>query len=235
MLIISLDDVRIVAEHYEGIKAHLDNTRSLVENKTGLLTFSRYGDWCAAAVPGQVGCSYTSSLVSTFYLILELDIVSQMATLLGYKTDSDMYSEEAGIYSIVCWCLCVCVCVCVYILVRTYVRTYVRMYVCMYVCMYVLYITCPIHNVLLLLFEAQRRKDFNEGFYNTTTQMYSDGKLSLQTAQALALEIEAVLLSNQASVLANLLNAVHQRKDHLDTGAVRRTVYIHSLFHGYTL
>lgn len=90
-----LDDNRIVTEHYEGIKAHLDNTRKLVNNKTGLLTYSRYGDWCAAAVAGQVGCSYTSSLVSTFYLILELDIVSEMAPLVGQTTDFQTYSTEA--------------------------------------------------------------------------------------------------------------------------------------------
>jgi alpha-L-rhamnosidase len=192
------DDVRIVAEHYEGIKAHLDNTRSLVENKTGLLTFSRYGDWCAAAVPGQMGCRYASSLVSTFYLILELDIVSKMAELLGYNTDLLMYSEEAGM-----------------VYVALYV--YVTMRVCN-VCVYA-----------ILLYEAQRRKDFHVGFYNQTTGMYRDGQLSLQTAQALALAINAVPLSDQSSVLANLLDAIRQRQDHLDTGIIGTKYLLSSL------
>jgi hypothetical protein len=100
-----------------------------------------------------------------------------------------------------------------------------------YVALYV-YVTMRVCNVCvyaILLYEAQRRKDFHVGFYNQTTGMYRDGQLSLQTAQALALAINAVPLSDQSSVLANLLDAIRQRQDHLDTGTVRSAAYLQRL------
>ena len=77
----------------------------------------------------------------------------------------------------------------------------------------------------------ERRKQFNAAFYNASSQMYSDGKLSLQTAQALALQIGAVEPSNLATITNSLLAAVHNKKDHLDTG-LQATLYYHLSLHG---
>lgn len=48
--------------------------------------------------------------------------------------------------------------------------------------------------------------------------MYTDGKLSLETAQALALQLGIVPPSIQAAVVESLVKVVHERNDHLDTG-----------------
>ena len=43
-----------------------------------------------------MGCDYKSALVSTFYLILNLDLVSKMALVVGQSSDSELYAKEAG-------------------------------------------------------------------------------------------------------------------------------------------
>ena len=89
------DDSRIIEQHYEGVKAHLDNLRSRVDDKSGLLTFSRYGDWCSVAKSGT-GCGYPSPLVSSFYFIQQLELVAKFAAMLNMTADSALYMKEAS-------------------------------------------------------------------------------------------------------------------------------------------
>eukprot|EP00118_Oscarella_pearsei_P025682 m.308582 g.308582 ORF g.308582 m.308582 type:complete len:1010 (+) comp44295_c0_seq1:152-3181(+) len=88
------DDVRIVKTYYEGVKQHLENLRSRVDPKSGLLTYSRYGDWCSVA-KGGTGCQYRSPLVSSFYFIQQLDLVAYMANMVGQQQDASTYREQA--------------------------------------------------------------------------------------------------------------------------------------------
>ena len=89
-----LDDTRVVSQYYDGIKAHLESLRSRVDPKSGLLTYSRYGDWCSVA-KGGTGCRYSSPLVSSFYFIMQLDLVAYMAEKLGKGDDATTYRAQA--------------------------------------------------------------------------------------------------------------------------------------------
>lgn len=84
----------IIEQHYDGVKAHLDNLRSRTDTKSGLLTVSRYGDWCSVA-KGGTGCGYASPLISSFYFIQQLELVTQFAEMLNKTADSEMYMKEA--------------------------------------------------------------------------------------------------------------------------------------------
>lgn len=45
-------DDQIVADHYPGIKQHLESliNQTIVDNMDGLLAFSWWGDWCPPSV-----------------------------------------------------------------------------------------------------------------------------------------------------------------------------------------
>ncbi len=79
-------DRRILEDHYEGVKKYVEYLRTREEN--GLVKFSYYGDWVAVdKTPG--------SLVSSFYYLYDVLILSDMARVLGKEQDAKLYSDLA--------------------------------------------------------------------------------------------------------------------------------------------
>jgi alpha-L-rhamnosidase len=77
-------DNRILAQHYEGIKAWTDYLTSRA--KDGLVTYYSYADWVSAAkTPGD--------LVSTAYYCWSVDIVTRAAMVLGKTSDAVSYQK----------------------------------------------------------------------------------------------------------------------------------------------
>ena len=95
-------DNQIFEEHYEGITAHLDELVTTSKNNGGmgsLLSYSGWGDWCppegcAACWPGTPE-KHNSVLVSSFYYISQLRIVSRYAGILGKTADEEKYGTLA--------------------------------------------------------------------------------------------------------------------------------------------
>ncbi len=75
-------DARILAGHYDGLKAYVDFLRSKAEK--GLVRYSYYGDWVAVdKTPG--------SLVSAFYYYYDVRILADAARVLKKDADAKMY------------------------------------------------------------------------------------------------------------------------------------------------
>jgi alpha-L-rhamnosidase len=81
-------DLRILSEHYEGVKRFV--TYLETQAGTGLLASGRYGDWVALDPTPP-------ALVSNFYYILDLDILSKMAALLGHSDDARRYARRSAL------------------------------------------------------------------------------------------------------------------------------------------
>ena len=76
-------DTRILAEHYDGLKAYINFLRGKAEN--GLVRYSYYGDWVAVdKTPG--------SLVSAFYYYYDVRILADVARILKKDADAKMYT-----------------------------------------------------------------------------------------------------------------------------------------------
>jgi len=79
-------DKRILEEHYDGVKKYVEYLRSCAEN--GLVKFSYYGDWVAVdKTPG--------SIVSSFYYFYDVNILADMAKILGKDQDARTYTGLA--------------------------------------------------------------------------------------------------------------------------------------------
>eukprot|EP00750_Incisomonas_marina_P020197 INCI3819.1.p1 GENE.INCI3819.1~~INCI3819.1.p1 ORF type:complete len:646 (+),score=85.21 INCI3819.1:1504-3441(+) len=92
-------DDRIFAEHYDGIKGHLDSLRAeaAIDGMDGLLTFSWWGDWCPPSGCKPDGQHHqNSALVSSFEYILQLRMVARYAGILGHSDDANLYSSIAA-------------------------------------------------------------------------------------------------------------------------------------------
>ena len=101
-------DNQIFEEHYEGITAHLEELIKTSQDNEGacdgkscdsLLSYSGWGDWCppegcAACWPGTPK-THNSVLVSSFYYISQLRIVSTYAGILGKPADEKKYGDLA--------------------------------------------------------------------------------------------------------------------------------------------
>jgi hypothetical protein len=101
-------DNQIFEEHYEGITAHLEELIKTSHDNEGacdgkscdsLLSYSGWGDWCppegcAACWPGTPK-QHNSVLVSSFYYLSQLRIVSTYAGILGKATDEKKYGDLA--------------------------------------------------------------------------------------------------------------------------------------------
>lgn len=101
-------DDQIFGQHYDQIKAHLEQLISTakINNVDGLLTYGGWSDWCppegcrACWVKDSTGKrggidSKNSVVVSSFYYISELRIVARYAGILGKQTDQARYSALA--------------------------------------------------------------------------------------------------------------------------------------------
>ena len=101
-------DNQIFEEHYEGITAHLEELIKTSHDNDGacdgkscdsLLSYSGWGDWCppegcAACWPGTPK-QHNSVLVSSFYYLAQLRIVSRYAGILGKAADQKKYGDLA--------------------------------------------------------------------------------------------------------------------------------------------
>ena len=81
-----LGDTRIVEEQYDGLKKYVDYLRTREED--GLVAYSYYGDWVSVEqTPG--------SLVSAFFYLYDIEIVRDLARVLGRTTDVQAYDRLA--------------------------------------------------------------------------------------------------------------------------------------------
>jgi len=79
-------DIRILEEHFGGIRAWADYLRSA--SKDGIVAFSKYGDWVPIEpTPGD--------LVSTACYYWSVDIVAKAAAVLGRKPEAESYQALA--------------------------------------------------------------------------------------------------------------------------------------------
>ncbi len=79
-------DMRILEEHYEGVKKYVEFLRS--KSAANLLQYSYYGDWVAIdRTPG--------SFVSSFYYYYSVRLLEKMAQTLGYRDEVTIYQELA--------------------------------------------------------------------------------------------------------------------------------------------
>jgi len=77
-------DDRIVKEHFEGVKSYMDFL--IRQSQMGLLYFGSYGDW--------LGLEKTPlELVSSFFYIIDLEIMVEMAHLMNDSKTAGIYSE----------------------------------------------------------------------------------------------------------------------------------------------
>jgi len=79
-------DRRILEEHYDGVKKYIEFLRTRAED--GLVKFSSYGDWVAVdKTPG--------SLVSSFYYFYDVQILAEIARVLGKEAEAKAYRDLA--------------------------------------------------------------------------------------------------------------------------------------------
>jgi alpha-L-rhamnosidase len=80
-------DMRILEDHYEGLKKYVEFLRAKAED--GLVKYSYYGDWVAVdKTPG--------SLVSSFYYYYDVKVLADAARILGKQKDAETYSQLAA-------------------------------------------------------------------------------------------------------------------------------------------
>ena len=81
-----MGDVRLVEEQYEGVKKYVEYLRTREED--GLVAFSYYGDWVSVEMtPG--------ALVSAFFYLYDVEVVRDLARVLGREADVQTYSRLA--------------------------------------------------------------------------------------------------------------------------------------------
>jgi alpha-L-rhamnosidase len=79
-------DRRILEEHYEGLKKYVEFLRSRAPDN--ILRYSYYGDWVAIEqTPGEY--------VSSAYYYWDVQILSQVAKVLGKSSDAQAYAQLA--------------------------------------------------------------------------------------------------------------------------------------------
>jgi len=81
-----MGDVRLVEEQYEGVKKYVEYLRTREED--GLVAYSYYGDWVSVEMtPG--------ALVSAFFYLYDIEVVRDLARVLGREADVQTYSRLA--------------------------------------------------------------------------------------------------------------------------------------------
>ena len=89
---------RIIADHFDGMKAWVDYLQSHTED--GIVNYSYYGDWCPPAefgvAPGfAVSKNTPGELISTGYLYYCEKILSDMAKVIHRGADAEEYRQRA--------------------------------------------------------------------------------------------------------------------------------------------
>eukprot|EP00026_Physarum_polycephalum_P001443 Phypoly_transcript_01444.p1 GENE.Phypoly_transcript_01444~~Phypoly_transcript_01444.p1 ORF type:complete len:1095 (+),score=131.93 Phypoly_transcript_01444:37-3285(+) len=86
------NDTRMLTTHYDAVKWYVSTLTAQSNNITGLLEWSRYGDWCSVANMAQYP-AVDSPVISSFYYILQLEVMVNISTMLGQSDDSQYFSK----------------------------------------------------------------------------------------------------------------------------------------------
>lgn len=85
-------DLSLLQRHYDGYKKYVDYLTTTTDNSTGLLLFHKYGDWCNT-YPRRYEIPTTGPISACFHYILDLQLLSGFAELLGNREDAQHYAE----------------------------------------------------------------------------------------------------------------------------------------------
>ena len=86
-------DTRIIENLWTGLQAHAGNIQADCNyNMTLFCTSTVYGDWC----PPLAGCQVGSGLVSAFSVIIQMQMMSEMASIIGQTAASTTYAAIAA-------------------------------------------------------------------------------------------------------------------------------------------
>ena len=88
-------DDRVVATHYDGVKAFMDSQTAQLDGQ-GVLSFARYGDWCSVADGASTGVSWNRADISHWHYSRGLDITADFARKLGNAGDQAKYEALAA-------------------------------------------------------------------------------------------------------------------------------------------
>ena len=88
-------DDRVVAANYDGVKAFMDSQTAQLD-PNGVLSFSRYGDWCSVADGAATGVSWNRADISHWHYTRGLDLTAGFAAKLGNAADEAKYSALAA-------------------------------------------------------------------------------------------------------------------------------------------
>ena len=88
-------DDRVVATHYDGVKAFMDSQTAQLDGQ-GVLSFARYGDWCSVADGASTGVSWNRADISHWHYTRGLDITADFARKLGNAGDQAKYEALAA-------------------------------------------------------------------------------------------------------------------------------------------
>ena len=84
-------DVALLRRHYNGYKKYVNFLTSITDKDTGLLLYHKYGDWCST-YPRTYEIPRTGPISACFHYILDLQILSGMAEVLGNMADAEHYA-----------------------------------------------------------------------------------------------------------------------------------------------
>ena len=88
-------DDRVVATHYDGIKAFMDSQTAQLD-PDGILSFARYGDWCSVADGANTGVSWNKPDISHWHYLRGMEILTDFATRLGNSADAAKYGAAVA-------------------------------------------------------------------------------------------------------------------------------------------
>ena len=84
-------DIRILEEHYKGMKKYVEHLSSMA--KENLIDFGKYGDWCS---PSSVVSRKTPiELTSSWYYYHDAHHLAKIAQILGNQEDYEYFSNKA--------------------------------------------------------------------------------------------------------------------------------------------
>jgi alpha-L-rhamnosidase len=82
------NDVRLLREHYNAMKAYMDFLQSRINKETGLCSESQLGDWL-----GPQTKQVSTQLIVTAYHIFDLQIMINVAKALNKVSDAEKYQK----------------------------------------------------------------------------------------------------------------------------------------------
>ena len=86
-------DRELIEERYTGLKQYVDYLTTTTDKTTGLLLYHKYGDWCNM-YPRPQEIEVTGPISACFHYLLDLQLVSGFAGVLGMEDDAKKYLAE---------------------------------------------------------------------------------------------------------------------------------------------